>query len=77
MSKKLASQRITLTINTALLDRVDQAAEQEYTTRSDIIRIALLWYLQPHEFAHADIEEVFKTLHQRKMRAGLKKYLKG
>lgn len=70
--------RINLTIPKSLLETVDEAAVQDYTTRSDIIRIALLWYLRPQgrDLDQADPEVIIKVLKRRQARAGLNKLLK-
>ncbi|HEX5744484.1 MAG TPA: ribbon-helix-helix domain-containing protein [Candidatus Saccharimonadales bacterium] len=67
-------QRITISIQSGLLDIVDKAAEEDFTTRSDIIRAAILWYLRPHgrELAQTDPETVLKTLQHRRARAAMK-----
>jgi metal-responsive CopG/Arc/MetJ family transcriptional regulator len=70
--------RINLTISKALLRRVDEAAKQDYTTRSDIIRVALLWYLRPQgrELDQTDPDTVLKVLNQRRAKAALNKIIK-
>ena len=71
--------RVTISISEGLLDMVDEAAEKDYTTRSDIIRMAVLWYLRPQgrDLAEADPDTILKTLQHRKARAGFKKMLDG
>lgn len=73
-----ASVRTNITIAKPLLTLVDEAAQKEYTTRSDIIRTALLWYLRPQgrELERLDPEEIYKLLRQRHLKAGIKKMLK-
>ncbi|HEX7633108.1 MAG TPA: ribbon-helix-helix domain-containing protein [Candidatus Saccharimonadales bacterium] len=70
--------RIQLTLPAGLLKLVDQAAEEDFTTRSDMIRMAILWYLRPQgrELNQADPEEILKTLQHRKTRVAVKKMLR-
>ena len=70
--------RINLTISKSLLRRVDDAAKQDYTTRSDIIRTSLLWFLRPQgrEFDQTDPETILKVLNQRKAKAALNKIIR-
>ncbi len=46
MQDEFQSVRINLTIPKGLLDTVDKAALIDYTSRSDIIRVALLQYIR-------------------------------
>jgi metal-responsive CopG/Arc/MetJ family transcriptional regulator len=77
-SEESVSVRINLTISKPLLERVDQAAIQDYTNRSDIIRAALLWYLRPQgrELDQTDPKAILATLKQRDAQAKLRKMLK-
>jgi metal-responsive CopG/Arc/MetJ family transcriptional regulator len=70
--------RITLTISEGLLELVDEAAEKEYASRSDVIRTALLWYLRPQgrDLAQTDPEVIFQVLKQRRARAAIRKLAK-
>src|SRR5947207_1785613 len=63
--------RISLTISPELVELVDKAAKQDYTTRSDIIRMSILWYLRPQgrELDQTDPDTIIKTLKPRKARA--------
>ncbi|HEX7259571.1 MAG TPA: ribbon-helix-helix domain-containing protein [Candidatus Saccharimonadia bacterium] len=72
------SVRFNVSMQVELLNRLDDAARQEYTTRSDLIRTAVLWYLRPQgpELDRTDPDLIVKTLQQRKLRAGVKKMLK-
>lgn len=65
-------------ISDRLLNKVDQAAKQDFTTRSEIIRSAILWYLRPQgrDLSERDADEILKTLQRRKAGADLRKYLK-
>jgi len=75
---KAKSLRITITIPDGLLDIIDKAADQDYTTRSDIIRLAVLWYLRPQgrDFTQVDPDEILKTLQHRKALVGVRKMTK-
>lgn len=75
---KVKTVRFNLTMSKPLLDRVDKAAQQDYTTRSDIIREALLWYLRPQgrDFDKADLDTLFEALKHRRAQAGMRKMLK-
>lgn len=70
--------RVNISINQGLLKLLDEAAEQDFTTRSDVIRQALLWYLRPQgrDLALIDPDEIFKTLKRRKALAAAKKMAK-
>lgn len=70
--------RINITVPKQLLHDIDQAAKQDYTTRSDIIRIAALWYLRPQgrELDKLDPDTIYNLLRQRHMRAGVNKMIK-
>lgn len=72
------SIRINITISKSLLKRVDEAAQQDYTNRSDLIRQSLLWYLRPQgrDFDQADPEVIVRVLQQRKAKAGLNRIAK-
>lgn len=56
---------------------VDKAAKEDFTTRSDIMRTALLWYLRPQgrELQQVEPDVIYKTLQHRKARLGLRKML--
>jgi metal-responsive CopG/Arc/MetJ family transcriptional regulator len=71
-------QQICVSLSPFLIDRLDQIAKDEYTNRSYIIRMALLYYLRPQgrELDGADPDTIFKILQHRKMRAELKKWLR-
>jgi metal-responsive CopG/Arc/MetJ family transcriptional regulator len=77
-ARKVKMRRITLNIYDGLLDMIDEAAEQDFTTRSDIIRTALLWYLRPQgrELAQTDPKLILKTLQKRDSQAKMRKMLK-
>jgi metal-responsive CopG/Arc/MetJ family transcriptional regulator len=67
-------RRINISIPDGLLALIDEAAAKDFTSRSDIIRVAVLWYLRPQgrDLDQADPEVILKTLQHRKMRAALK-----
>lgn len=58
---------------------LDEAAAQDYTTRSDIIRMAILWYLRPQgrDLAQTDPEQIVKTLQHRQARVAIRQMLDG
>ncbi len=70
--------QINLTIATGLLQQVDIAAEKDYTTRSDLIRTALLWYLRPQgrDLDQTDPEVILKTLQHRHSQVQMRKMIK-
>lgn len=78
ITHKQPMQRINLTISEGLLELVDKEAERDFTTRSDVIRTALLWYLRPQgrELEQTDTDTILKTLQQRHMRVEVKKMLR-
>ncbi len=69
--------RLNLSLPQGLIDMVDEAAAKDFTNRSDIIRMAILWYLRPQgrELDQADPEAILKTLEHRQTRAGMKQML--
>mgnify|MGYP001604753500 CR=1 FL=1 len=71
-------KRINISIADGLLEMVDKVAAEDFTTRSDIIRAALLWYLRPQgrELAHTDPKEILKTLKRRQTHAAMKQHFK-
>ena len=70
--------RIMISMPASLLDMVDKAAKEDFTTRSDIIRMAVLWYLRPQgrDLAQTDPDIILKTLQHRKARVGIRQMLK-
>jgi metal-responsive CopG/Arc/MetJ family transcriptional regulator len=70
--------QISLNISDGLLAMVDKAAEEDFTTRSDMIRMAILWYLRPQgrELAQTDPDVILKTLEHRRARAGMREMVK-
>ncbi len=80
MSKaKELSVKITLTIQESLLKRVDDTAKRDYTSRSDVIRQALLDYLRQYDRACGEMEpeEALMVLRRRLAMAYFNKTLKG
>lgn len=61
-----------------LVKLIDEAAEQDFTTRSDVIRMAVLWYLRPQgrELNQADPDVILKTLQRRKALVEMSKTMK-
>lgn len=78
-TRKAKMKRINLSISEGLLELVDEAAAQDYTTRSDIIRMAILWYLRPQgrDLNQADPDVILKTLQHRKAKAAMKDIMRG
>lgn len=81
-SRRAKSTRINLIISDNLLKMIDQAAKKGFTTRSDILRTAVVWYLWPQgrNFDKSNknnlLDEIIRPLNQRKMKAELNKFLK-
>lgn len=75
---KKTSTRVMLTIPAQLLERVDKAATEDYTSRSDVIRSALLWYLRPEGRVTDQLgpNEVYDLVKARKAKRGIKKMLR-
>ncbi len=44
---KVAATRIMISVPQGLFEKIDKAAEEDFTSRSDMIRMAVLWYLRP------------------------------
>lgn len=59
--------RINISMSQQLIDEIDKIAEDEYTTRSDIIRTAVLWYIRPQgrQLKNASPEQILRTLQRR------------
>ena len=76
--KTSTSTRVMLTIPTQLLERVDKAASEDYTSRSDVIRSALLWYLRPEGRVTDQLgpNEIYDLVKARKAKRGIKKMLR-
>jgi len=70
--------RISLSINESVLELVDEAASKDFTSRSDIIRQSILWYLRPQgrDLAQTDPDLILKTLKQRQGRAAIRQMMK-
>jgi hypothetical protein len=66
--------RTMFSIQPGLLKLVDEAAEKDFTTRSEIVRIALLWYLRPQgrDLATVDPDEIYKILRRREGLRGMR-----
>lgn len=73
--RKLDSTKITLTLPLLLLERVDATAKTDYTTRSDVIRQALVDYLRQYDRACEGMEpeEALKVIKRRLAMAGFNK----
>ncbi len=66
--------RFNITMPPELLKHLDEAARKDYTTRSSIIRMAVLWYLRPAgmELNQADPDIILKALKNRQLHNSLK-----
>jgi hypothetical protein len=60
------------------LKLADEAAEKDFTSRSDIIRTALLWNLRPQgrDLDQADPDAILKTLKHRQTKLGMREMMK-
>lgn len=69
--------RVNLNLPGGLLDMVDKAAAKDFTTRSDIIRMSVLWYLRPQgrDLDQSDPDTIYKTLQHRQARVAIKKMI--
>ena len=78
MKHRAPMTRINLSISQNVLEMVDTAAKHDFTTRSDVIRMAILWYLRPQgrDFAEADADEILHMLQRRKFKAALRKSIR-
>lgn len=78
MEHKQRMVRINLNVAEGLLKIIDKAAQEDFTTRSEIIRAGVLWYLRPQgrDPSHADSNQVLKTLQHRKIRAATRAMLR-
>lgn len=70
--------RIDMRILEHQLELIDQAAKDECTSRSELIRTAINWYLKPQNRANDQGEEdyIFATIKHRRTRASYNKWLK-
>lgn len=61
-----------------ILAMLDEAAQKDLTSRSDIIRMAILWYLRPQgrDLERFDPEEILKVLQHRQSRAAMREIIK-
>ncbi|HEX4774667.1 MAG TPA: ribbon-helix-helix domain-containing protein [Candidatus Saccharimonadales bacterium] len=77
-SHKLATAQINLRINEHFLSRIDEAVKQDCTSRSELIRIAIFWYLMPHHrnFEQSQEDYIFETIKHRKAIASSNKWFK-
>lgn len=62
--------RIHLSLTPGMLELLDKAAKDDYTTRSDLVRTAIFWYLRPAKpnYRYTDPAEAQKTTKYRKYR---------
>ncbi|HZL07617.1 MAG TPA: ribbon-helix-helix domain-containing protein [Candidatus Dormibacteraeota bacterium] len=70
--------RINLTIADDLLKRLDEVAKNDYTSRSDIIRQAILFYFRStaKTISRADRKALLKDMKSRQLQAHLNKAIK-
>ena len=69
--------RIMISLPAGVITKLDEVARQDYTSRSDVIRMAILWYLRPQgrDFDQTDPEQILKTLQHRQARVSIRKML--
>ncbi len=74
---KAKMAKISLNISSGLLDKVDEAADKDFTNRSEIIRTALLWYLRPQgrDLAEVDPDSILEILKRRHALAEMNKLM--
>ena len=72
-------QRVNISMSKQLLELIDKEAGCDFTTRSDIIRIATLWYLRPQgrELRQTDPETILRTLQDQRRKQGINLLLRG
>lgn len=65
--------RVNITIPDNLLLQVDEMATKDYTTRSDIIRQAVLFYMRStaSTLNKTEVESLFKNMKNRQLKAYL------
>lgn len=70
--------RINLTISDELLNHLDKIAQADYTSRSDIIRQAVLFYLRStgETISRSDREALLRDMKSRRLQAYLHKAIK-
>ncbi len=78
MTKHSDNIKLHVTIPRKLLDQVDDAADRDFASRSEIIRAALLWYLRPDgvNFGLTEPEALLAVLKREETRKGLNKLIK-
>jgi metal-responsive CopG/Arc/MetJ family transcriptional regulator len=71
------SIRINLSISKSLLKLVDEAAERDFTNRSDLIRQSILWYLRPQgrDLDQTDPEIILQTIKNRQLQVSIRKMI--
>ncbi len=75
--KRIRMRRVLISIPEGLVEIVDEAAKKDFTSRSGIVRSALLLYLRPQgrDLNEVDPDFILKTLKQRKLKVGIHKML--
>jgi len=73
-----STKRFMISLPSQLVEAVDRQAKADYTTRSGLVRQALMEYLRPVDDGqlegqelYTDPEEVLRMLQQRKLRASV------
>lgn len=59
--KSYKSQKVSLSISDALLKQIDQAAVRDFTTRSGIVRLALIEYVR-NPANNFDLDEYLRDM---------------
>jgi hypothetical protein len=70
---RVRSVRVMISLPPGLLETLDEAAAKDATTRSGLIRMALIWYLRPQgrELDQTDPEQIEQVLRVRRLSRAL------
>jgi metal-responsive CopG/Arc/MetJ family transcriptional regulator len=70
--------RVTINMPENLLKKVDGIANEDYTSRSNIIRQAVLFYIRSNASALSkeDVDSLFRNMKSRQLRTHLNKALR-
>ena len=76
--RKKTMCRVLITIPDELLAITDEAARKDYSSRSGVIRAALLSYLCPQDgkYSETELKASLKTFQRRKLAASIRKSLR-
>ena len=68
--------QINVRIDKQLLARIDMATKHHFTTRSQLVRSAIYWFLMPHHRKLEQSEEdyIFETIQYRRRLASINKW---